>query len=84
MQDIAVGASGIGSMLLGLPEGSDTRINSVRIYFDGDQQTGMSVVFPYEIIEESYIDLPLLKAKSMEWYWIQAGSLTPNLEPRPI
>ena len=67
MQDIAVGGSGVGSMLLGLPEGSDTRINSVRIYFDGEQQTGMSVVLPYEIIEESYIDLPLLKAKSMEW-----------------
>ena len=83
MQDIAVGASGVGSMLLGLPEGSDTRINSVRIYFDGDQQTGMSVVFPYEIIEESYIDLPLLKAKSMSGTG-QTGSLTPNLEPRPI
>lgn len=78
MQDIAVGGSGIGSMLLGLPEGSDTRINSVRIYFDGEQQTGMSVVLPYEIIEESYIDLPLLKAKSMDGSGF-AGSLTPNL-----
>jgi len=78
MQDIAVDNFGIGSMLLGLADGSDTRINSVRIYFDGDQQTGMSVIFPYEIIEESYIDLPLLKAKAMSGNG-SAGSLTPNL-----
>jgi hypothetical protein len=38
----------------------------------------MSVVLPYEIIEESYIDLPLLKAKSMDGSGF-AGSLTPNL-----
>jgi hypothetical protein len=61
MQDIGVGATGINSMILALADGSDTRINSVRIYFSGSQNSNIVLTFPYEIIGgESYMDIPLM------------------------
>lgn len=66
MEDITLSNTGINSMLFSIPTPSNLQIHSVRINFDGSQESNISITFPYNLVDENLIDLPVVLGKGMD------------------
>ena len=77
MKDIAIG-SNLGSMLFSIPSISNLQIHSVRIYFNGSQNSNFSITFPYNLVDENSIDLPILKARAINSQQTYLGNMSPG------
>jgi hypothetical protein len=64
-------------MLFSIPTPSNLQIHSVKINFDGSQESNISITFPYNLVDENSIDLPILESRSNGGTGTSLGALSP-------
>ena len=88
MENITISDTSINSMEFSIPSISNLQIHSVRINFNGSQDSNISITFPYNLVDENLIDLPIVLGKATDGSgWAGSLSAVPNInqsEPNKI